>query len=261
MEEARTVIDILIPKTCIVCGETLTSRERHLCINCQADLPLTFFWERKKNPMADKVNAFVQKRIEVEVNANEAVTPDKTSMAQAMPRIHYSYAAALFFYHGENRYKKIPQRLKYLADIDEGTFYARMLGEFMNDSEHFSDIDFIIPVPLHWARQWKRGYNQAEVIANALAEKLGVRVRTDILLRRKSTKTQTKLGVEAKKANVNQAFTLAPHIPVPSARHVLLVDDVFTTGATMAACLSVLQPFFGPEVRISCATLGFVNNG
>lgn len=96
MEEARTVIDILIPKTCIVCGETLTSRERHLCINCQADLPLTFFWERKKNPMADKVNAFVQKRIEVEVNANEAVTPEETSMAQAMPRIHYSYAAALF---------------------------------------------------------------------------------------------------------------------------------------------------------------------
>lgn len=149
MEEVRTVIDILIPKTCIVCGETLTSRERHLCINCQADLPLTFFWERKKNPMADKVNAFVQKRIETEVNAGETVTPEETSMEQALPHIHYSYAAALFFYHGENRYKKIPQRLKYLADIAEGTFYAGMLGEFMNDSEHFSDIDFIIPVPLH----------------------------------------------------------------------------------------------------------------
>lgn len=261
MEEARTVMDILIPRTCIVCGETLTTHEKHLCINCQTDLPLTFFWERKKNPMADKVNAFVQKRIEAEVNAGEDVTPDKTSTAQALPHIHYSFAAALFFYHGENRHKKIPQRLKYMADIDEGAFYAGMLGEFMNDSEHFCDIDFIIPVPLHWARQWKRGYNQAEVIANALAEKLGVRVRTDILLRRKSTKTQTKLGVEAKKANVNQAFTLAPHIPVPNVRHVLLVDDVFTTGATMAACLSVLQPFFGPEVRISCATLGFVNNG
>ena len=140
MEEARTVMDILIPRTCIVCGETLTTHEKHLCINCQADLPLTFFWERKKNPMADKVNAFVQKRIEAEVNAGEDVTPDKASTAQALPHIHYSYAAALFFYHGENRYKKIPQRLKYLADIDEGTFYARMLGEFMNDSEHFSDI-------------------------------------------------------------------------------------------------------------------------
>lgn len=131
---------------------------------------IDLFLGAEENPMADKVNAFVQKRIETEVNAGEAVTPDKTSMAQAMPRIHYSYAAALFFYHGENRYKKIPQRLKYMADLDEGAFYAGMLGEFMNDSEHFSDIDFIIPVPLHWARQWKRGYNQAEVIANALAE-------------------------------------------------------------------------------------------
>ena len=150
-----------------------------------------------------------------------------------------------------------------------------MLGEFMKDSRCFNDIDLVIPVPLHWARRWKRGYNQAEVIARAVAQELGAPVSTDILIRRRSTKTQTRLDVGEKQKNVHGAFALSrkagetltgerrwPGRAAPEwYRHVLIVDDVLTSGATMAECMEVLQPYFGRGTRLSCATLGFVNNG
>lgn len=259
MEDARAAVDLVIPRECIVCGRTLKLYERHLCLYCEADLPLTYYWDRRRNPMADKVNALIQKRI-----TEEILSEENTEKPPGNHPVKFSYAAALFFYHGENRYKRIPQRLKYLGDIEEGQFFSGMLGEYLHESALFRDIDMIIPVPLHWSRRWSRGYNQAEVVAHAIAQKLGgVPVRTDILVRSRRTRTQTKLDVDAKSGNVHGAFALGKHktLAIKDIHHVLLIDDVFTTGATMAACLSVLQPFFGPEVRISCATLGFVNNG
>lgn len=271
------LMDILIPRTCAICGRTLNAGEKHLCIYCEADMPLTYYWERKKNPMADKVNAITQRHFEARLQEDEA-SPGNEHNEGGHPLTQppkYSFAAALFFYHGENKYKRIPQRLKYLGDIDIGRFYAEMLGEFLRGSEAFKDIDLVIPVPLHWARRRKRGYNQAEIIAETIAGVFGVPTRTDILIRKKSTQTQTKLDIEAKNKNVSDAFAIREkfHIiknrgsdsPVSAQpkmpRHILLVDDVFTTGSTLAACINVLQPYLGTSVRISCATLGFVSHG
>ena len=134
-DEGLAVADLLVPRECAVCGKTLQLYEKHLCIYCEADLPLTRFWERRINPMADKLNAKIQENI--------------TAHEENEVPVKYSYATALFIYHGENRYKRIPQRLKYLGDITEGKYYAEMLGRFMKNSELFQDIDMIIPVPLH----------------------------------------------------------------------------------------------------------------
>ncbi len=243
-------------------------------------MPLTYYWARKKNPMADKVNAIIQRHLEAMFKEGEtSYGNEQIEGAHSLPRPpKYSFAAALFFYHGENRYKRIPQRLKYLGDIAIGRFYAEMLGEFLRCSEAFKDIDLVVPVPLHWARRRKRGYNQAEIIAKSIAGVLGVPVRTDILVRKKRTQTQTKLGVEAKSRNVSDAFDIRDRFRKHGAsqtggfvslrasfsekvRHILLVDDVFTTGSTLAACINALQPYIGTSVRISCATLGFVNSG
>ena len=127
----------------------------------------------------------------------------------------------------------------------------------------WTDTDMIIPVPLHWARQWKRGYNQAEVIAAAIASETGVPLRTDILKRRRRTRTQTKLDIEGKARNVAGAFCVSEDAAVifrggGNIRHILLVDDVFTTGSTLYACFRALRSVFPPSVRISVATLGFV---
>ena len=246
-DEGLAVADLLVPRECAVCGKTLQLYEKHLCIYCEADLPLTRLWERRINPMADKLNAKIQENI--------------TAHEENEVPVKYSYATALFIYHGENRYKRIPQRLKYLGDITEGKYYAEMLGRFMKNSELFQDIDMIIPVPLHWSRQFRRGYNQAEVLARELGRVLNAEVRTDILVRSRRTQTQTKLDVAAKSQNVGNAFSVRVNAIVTNKlRHVLIVDDVFTTGATMSACMDVLQKVCGPETRLSAATLGYVSN-
>ena len=116
-------------------------------------------------------------------------------------------------------------------------------------------MDIVIPVPLHWSRKWKRGYNQAECIAAAVAAALGVTLRTDILYRRRRTSTQTKVDVQMKTKNVMGAFEAKDNEDAPA--HMLLVDDLFTTGATLYACYSALRKTF-PCARISFVTLGYV---
>ena len=120
---------------------------------------------------------------------------------------------------------------------------------------HFADVDMVIPVPLHWWRKWRRGYNQAEVIAAELAKALHAQLRTRDLVRVRRTRSQTSLDAQARIRNVQGVFALRHSFPT---RHVLLVDDTFTTGATLAACYNAVRSALGPSVQISIATLAVV---
>ena len=238
--------DIALPRCCIVCGRELGIRESHLCIYCSADFPFTRFWISTHNEMADRLNLMIGKDMEENSGKFE----------------RYSFAAALFFYHGEAGYKKIPQGLKYRKRIGEGRYFSRMLADKIFSAEWFRDVDMVVPVPLHWKRRWKRGYNQAEIIAEELAGNKKAELCRNLLLRGRYTATQTRMAVEDKKTNVSGAFSINERIASRcSPSHILLVDDVFTTGATMNACHRVLRNYFGRQVRISAVTLGFVSSG
>ena len=258
VRELQDAGDLIIPRECAVCGRRLTGPERHVCIYCEADLPLTYFWDRRENPMADRLNELIQKRI-------EKLCAERGT--ESVPRMEYARAAALFFYHGDAGYKKVPQRVKYGGDRQTGLFYGRLLGRFLKESEGFTKPDFIVPVPLHWARHWSRGYNQAEVIARGIAEVTGSELRTDILSRVRRTGTQTKLSVGQKAANVEHAFRLREgFLREEKAAYgndrpmrIMIVDDVFTTGATMASCCAALMDHFQGKMEISAASLGFVS--
>ncbi len=114
-------------------------------------------------------------------------------------------------------------------------------------------------MPLHWLRRWKRGYNQAEVIAGQVAGRLGCVCMPDMLRRIRRTSTQTRLSGEKKRSNVTGAFAVPERFRSQAAlRHILLVDDVFTSGSTLAACHAALREVFGLRTRISVATLAFV---
>ena len=138
-----------------------------------------------------------------------------------------------------------------------------MLGFKLTESPYLHDVHMVIPVPLHWRRRWKRGYNQAEILAKEAASNLDAPLRSDILQRTRNTKTQTALDVSQKTLNVSEAFkvrdpeTLARSFPTGKG-HILLIDDVFTTGSTLHACFVALRKVLPPSVRISVATLGFV---
>jgi predicted amidophosphoribosyltransferase len=265
----KNLADMLLPRVCVVCGRKLNFAEENICLFCLAELPLTYFWERKHNKMADQFNALIERGL------------DGDLVGGRLER--YAYAVALFFYDGKGEYRKITQQLKYHANVSVGRQFARLLAQRVNESRHFEDIDVIIPVPLHWTRRWKRGYNQAEIIAGAIAEHLGVDLRTDILRRCRRTRTQTKVDPARKSENVRGAFVVNEShlwghnrisykhpglsqelveepklVGEPGYRHILLVDDVFTSGSTLHNCFIALRTAFPPSVRISIATLAYV---
>ena len=233
------LLDLVLPRVCVVCERTLLPQERHICLNCLADLPETHFATLGRNPMADKFNARI---------AGDRYEP-------------YAFAAALFYYSADSGYSRITQALKYHRDFGAGKFFARMLGKRLGESGLFDDVDLIVPVPLHWTRQWTRGYNQAEVIARELAATLSAPCRTDLLCRCRRTATQTRLGGEEKSANVAGAFRAtkkaASLATGDGISHILLVDDVFTSGATLGECHKALRETFGSSTRISAVTLAY----
>lgn len=247
--------DLLLPRECIVCGRKLLRHERHLCTWCLSDLPKTWFWLQERNAMADKFNLIVQKRY--------------VEKAHGTPFVPYVSAAALFFYRTGTGYRKITQSLKYHADILAGRYFARMLAEVLKGSAAIPVMaDAVVPVPLHWTRRWSRGYNQAEVIAAALVEGgIGGTMAPDLLVRNRRTRTQTKLDVGEKSANVSGAFSVNARAAARLAKArqgqdsgtlgIILVDDVFTTGATLYECWKALREWDG-SVRISVVTLGYV---
>ena len=241
----RALADLLLPRVCLVCGRKLGLHEEHICLYCLADMPLTHFWERIHNSMADKVNGLIQELLCLKL------APDGFGAREP-----YAYACALFYFQSESDYRHILYSIKYKGNTIAGEYFGKMLGRKMTGAEHFRDVDVVIPVPLHWTRKWSRGYNQAECIARTLAAELGTDLRTDILFRRRKTTTQTKLSIEQKSKNVHGAFEAIQQEATPN--HILLVDDVFTTGSTLMACHTALRTVFPPSVRISVTTLGYV---
>ena len=253
----RALGDLILPRNCTVCGSPLAIGERQLCGDCLSDIPLTYHWALPHNAMADRYNGLIQRDLDA-------------AAGKALP---YQHAAALFFYRSGSGYRNITRSLKYGGNIEMGRIAARMLGERIIGTREFGDVDAVVPVPLHWTRRLSRGYNQAEVIAEELASVLGVPCIAGLLERTRRTRTQTKLGIGAKGRNVEGAFrvngktagrvacgreTGGADIGSGRFRHILVVDDVFTTGATVNECRRALWRALGSGVRVSVATLGFV---
>jgi len=240
----RSLGDFFLPRACVVCGRRLILEEDHICRDCLEDMPRTYNWNMAHNTMADKYNDKIQRDL---------------LKRDPLGREDYQYAVALLFYRAD--YKAITKALKYHANIPLGRHFASMLASVISTSALYSDLDLIVSVPLHWTRKLSRGYNQAEIIARTLSKELNVRYEEKLLFRRRHTRTQTKLDYSHRAANVEGAFGVRVKSlkDCSQVKHVLIVDDVFTTGATIAACESALRETLGPSVRLSAASLGFVH--
>ncbi len=238
----KAAFELLLPRTCVVCGRPLALGEEHICLVCDMDFPYTHFELCSHNKMADYYNERLCEKTEDEY-------------------IPYQWAIALMSYHSGSDYSRIPWALKYNSDISCGRYFSKRLAEKIRSAPWLEDVDLIVPVPAHKIRRYKRGYNQAEVIARELGLRLGVKVEPHLLIKSRYTRSQVKVGTSYRKANIKDSFRLSKgrvREVLNGASHILLVDDVFTTGSTLSECYKTIRTALDGTVRISIATLACV---
>ena len=216
--------ELLFPRYCKVCGSRLMKSERHLCLECLLRLPRTHYEQE----------------------------PENILMQHFMEWPEVMRATAYMYYHKEIQYALLIHHLKYYDHPETGTFLGRLAAKEITASGFFDGIDLIVPVPLSPKKKRKRGYNQCDYIARGLSETTGIPVRTDCVERIIDTDTQTRKGNEERWRNTEGIFR-ATQPEALKGKHILLVDDVATTGATLHACISSVLT--APSVRVSVFAL------
>ncbi len=162
-------------------------------------------------------------------------------------------AAYLYFRKG-SRVQHLIHHLKYKGRYQIGDFLGRLYGQILINQSPFNTVQLIIPVPLHPKRQRERGYNQSEVFANGLGKVMGIPVSNQNLIRSARSETQTRKNPTQRWENVKEIFSVVDPEALEG-KHILLVDDVFTTGATIEACATTLLT--ACSVRISVITIAY----
>jgi ComF family protein len=200
--------------------------EKVICTVCRYELPRTNYWLEKGNP----VEQVFWGRVPIET------------------------ACSFFHFQKGSRYRKLLHKLKYDNKPYIGVELGRSFGEALIQSPLYQDVTIIVPVPLHEKRLRQRGYNQSEQIAKGISEIIGASLRTDLLYRKSNTEMQLRKTREERHRNVRSAFAVnKDSIKEVTGQHILLVDDVLTTGATLDACgTTILKKC---DCRVSMVTL------
>lgn len=225
----RKIIDFIFPRHCSVCGTRLTETEKAICINCNIALPRSMQWRE----------------------------PQKNMVAQRFWGMGIERAAAYMEYDSQSAITHIFHNMKYHHNKNVAREMGRMMAIEMGEAHFFDSIDAIVPVPLTKRRERERGYNQSEILARGISDITGIAVRTDILKREHFSSSQTRLTALERTQNVKDAFALKCTKDT-AGKHLLLIDDIITTGATTRACVKELKNI--EDVRISIISLGYVRH-
>jgi ComF family protein len=221
-----STLHLFYPHVCNGCGSDLLQTDNMLCLKCIHDLPHTGFATLANNP--------VEKYF--------------------WGRIPLTAAYSQFYFSKEFLIQHLIHQLKYKGDTEIGFYLGEMMGKTLLNSSRFSSIDALIPLPLYADKEHKRGYNQAAVICNGMSAVMNVPILNGAVIRQQATETQTRKHRTERWENVKQSFKVAKEHEL-AGKHLLLVDDVVTTGATLEACGHVI---LGVEhVKLSIATLAY----
>ena len=216
--------ELLFPRLCVVCGDKLIEQEQWICLHCLHHIPRTNFHHNPENPVAQLFYG----RVQIE-------------------------AATSFFYFSKgSKYQTLLHNLKYKGMKELGEEIGKHFGIDLLQSPEFSSVDLICPVPLHPQKEKKRGYNQSWWIASGIAKQMQKEMSDNNLKRITATETQTRKSRFERFLNVEGIFDLSDPEAF-SGKHILLIDDVVTTGSTLEACaVSILSK---TNARVSIATL------
>jgi ComF family protein len=221
-----STLHLFYPHVCTGCGSDLLQAENLLCLKCIHNLPHTGFATLSENP--------VEKYF--------------------WGRIPLTAAYSQFYFSKEFLIQHLIHQLKYKGDTEIGFYLGEMMGTTLLKSNRFSSIDALIPLPLYADKEHKRGYNQAAVICNGMSAIMNVPVLSGAVIRRHATETQTRKHRTERWENVKDSFKVAKPAEL-NGKHLLLVDDVITTGATLEACGNVMLN--ATDAKLSIATLAY----
>lgn len=220
----KSIINLFFPKVCYACHNLLNDNEDTICMNCRHDLPITNFHFDNN----DSVAKVLYGRAKIE------------------------NGTALFRFEKKGNVQRLIHNLKYKDHEHIGFVLGNWLGGELKTLESYKNIDVVIPVPLHKNKLKKRGYNQVALFGQQVAEALNVDYLDDVLVKVTNTKSQVNKKRLARWTNSDELFTLK-NIEAIDNKHILVVDDIITTGATLEACISVLNQ--AKNIKISIATM------
>ncbi len=222
------MLSLLYPNLCLACQQAPQLSDSVLCLRCQYHLKPTNFHLQHPNPVLERF----------------------------LGRIPIEHACTGFIFNKGSALQQLVHQLKYANQQQVGIELGQQCGQLLKETAPYKDIDGIIPVPLHPKKLRQRGYNQATCFAQGLAEVLQKPCWENYLYRARYTATQTKKTRLERLTNVEAAFALQ-NSPALENKHILLVDDVITTGATLEACAKQLLTIKG--VRVSIAAIALAN--
>lgn len=219
-------VSLLFPELCVACNQNLVANEHLLCTDCRFNLPFTNFH----------------------------LHPDNIVARQFWGKIPIDAAYALLYFTKGGNVQNMMHRFKYKGEKQIGNLLGNIAAEQLAKNEIFKNTDVIIPVPLHKKRMRERGYNQSDCFADGLTWKLNATVETGNLVRTKATNTQTHRSRFARFENMQDVFVVKYPERLIN-KHVLLVDDIVTTGSTLEACGNELLKIDG--LKLSIATIAY----
>lgn len=217
----RAAIDTLAPRHCAVCGRRLSAYERCVCAECSLRLPYTGFGARRDNPLERLL----------------------------IGRFPLGRASAYIFYSGGEDVRSLLFALKYRRRPEVGHEMGRRMATELKGQGFFSGIDTIVPVPLSRCREAHRGYNQSLAIAKGVGEVAGIAVEPRLIARIIDNPTQTRLSPQERAGNVKGIFRAANAAKIEG-RHILIIDDMITTGATTTACADTLAAAGAKKISV-----------
>lgn len=222
----RNIFDLFFPESCLNCHQLLEKNGIYLCFSCLSELPLTNFSCQEGNELEKSFHG----------------------------RIPLNVATSLLFFNNKGIVQKLIHHLKYHQKPEIGCFLGKWLAREMRLSKRFETLDLIVPVPLHPEKESKRGYNQVDLFAETLAKELNIKCQKNCLISLKKSDTQTRKNRWNRMLSKKNDYFIE-NIELFRNKHILLVDDVITSGATMQACADSLQSV--PGISLSLGSMAF----
>ncbi|TAG30694.1 MAG: ComF family protein [Sphingobacteriia bacterium] len=222
----RAFQQLFFPHICMGCGADYIQPHSFLCAQCNSALPETNFFTAAQNPV-EKI---------------------------FYGRLLLQAAGAAFYFHKTSLLQYLLIQLKYKSNPDVGRYLGRQVGLRLKDAKRFDDVDLVIPLPLHPKKEFQRGYNQASLIGEGIAAVWSKKLITQAVIRLVNTKTQTQENRISRWQNIEGVFFITqPHLLAN--QHILLIDDIVTTGASLEACGEAILKI--PGVKLSIATVAY----